>query len=133
MNWRCPKQVPHYPPGFSFYLENLTIFANLFVPCEKFCNIFQKNYQKWSSFTLSKLIFQNFPIFGSKNNKICENKKSQLSIRIYPKVLWSPCLSTLAWSELTIIRDNGGSNLRVKAPWWGHSQIRALWWDDSRV
>jgi len=74
MNWRCPKQVPHYPPGFSFYLKNLTIFANLFVQCEKFCNIFQKKNQKWSNFTLSKLIFQNFPIFGSKNNKIVKIK-----------------------------------------------------------
>lgn len=134
MNWWCPKQVPHYPSARVFILFGKFDSFLLIYLCnvKKNCNIFQKHYKKWSNLHYQNTFSKSSQFFGPKNNKICQNKKSQLSVCI-PRFLWSPHLSTLAWSELTIIRDNGGSNLTVKVPWWGHSQIRALWWDDSRV
>jgi len=71
MNWRCPKQVPHYPPGFSFYLENLTSFANLFVQCEKNLQHFpnQKIILNGQILHYQNSFSKIFPIFGSKKKK----------------------------------------------------------------
>jgi hypothetical protein len=52
---------------------------------------------------------------GQKTTKL--SKLKIMAIHMYPKVLCSPHLSTLPLSELTIISDNGGLNLKVKAPW----------------